>query len=336
MRERNINIDKEDMLPDHSNDFMQVLRVAEYLVDQTANDKSVQIGTFRPAKDEKIKLHGELSFGFPVQEFHHQANRKNSEKIQIYSKRINLFDNHKGLPNYLLKELQSQEKNKIVGFKEFLDLFNHRILSMRYLTLLKNRLLLSHERNPRLEKEHQSKSVFDMIAESGDEEMHVIKKYYLKHFMKKNQSKQVLRLVLSDLLQRSVKIEDFVGEWLPLKDQRTLVGDKNTSSLGSSMILGDRVYSIQNKIKIIIPFSEKELDQKQSLAIALSFIRKLTAEIIGYHIKLDIYGEVEILVQKNGVCFDSDQPAMRLGWNTVLSSSASKKDYFIKKIIRLA
>jgi len=113
-----------------------------------------------------------------------------------------------------------------------------------------------------------------------------------------------LELLLADYLDLPVRIEECVGEWLPIEASELMrLGDPNTGMLGSN-VLGARVWSTQHKFRIVVgPVDIGALLQYLPGSPSLGRLRAAVLNYIGYEYAWDI----QFVVRRSRV------PAAKLG-----------------------
>ena len=113
-----------------------------------------------------------------------------------------------------------------------------------------------------------------------------------------------LELLLADYLDLPVRIEECVGEWLPIESSELMrLGDPNTGSLGSN-VLGARVWSTQHKFRIVVgPVDIGALLQYLPGSPSLGRLRAAVLNYVGYEYSWDI----QFVVRRSRV------PAAKLG-----------------------
>jgi type VI secretion system protein ImpH len=113
-----------------------------------------------------------------------------------------------------------------------------------------------------------------------------------------------LELLLADYLSLPVRIEECVGEWLPIEtSERMRLGDPNTAALGSS-VLGARVWSTQHKFRIVVgPVDVGDLMQYLPGTPSLARLRAAVLNYLGYEYAWDI----QFVIRRSRV------PAAKLG-----------------------
>lgn len=149
------------------------------------------------------------------------------------------------LPSHLTEyAIERNYRLKDKTFTEFLDVFNHRFISLFYRAWADSEPTVSHDR-----KDHDTfkdrlnafSGEANVYQDTFDQNRNV-HQFLSGLFSHKNRSGKVLSQLLSEFLHLDVKIEEFQGQWYPLeKEEQTHLG-KNNSSLGVDCIIGQRTY----------------------------------------------------------------------------------------------
>lgn len=146
---------------------------------------------------------------------------------------------------------------KDTALKDFLDIFNHRLISLLYRIRKMHRIGLEDEPPGR---DKISKYLFSIIGLGTDGLMGrmLVRDrsllYYAGLFSQQPRSIVGLELILSDYFKIKVKGRQFVGQWYELdEEQRTRIGEKfgQNHVLGKgAVVVGTRVWDQQAKIEI--------------------------------------------------------------------------------------
>jgi type VI secretion system protein ImpH len=118
--------------------------------------------------------------------------------------------------------------------------------------------------------------------------------------------------LLGAYLGLEVRVRECVGEWLPIEPaERMRLGDRRTGVLGRS-VLGERVYSVQHKIRIVIgPVNAGELLQYLPGGASL---KRLRAAVLNY-LGLEHAWDVQFVVRRERAPAVQLGTFGHLGWN---------------------
>lgn len=149
------------------------------------------------------------------------------------------------LPSHLTEyAIERKFRLKDSTFAEFLDVFNHRFISLFYRAWADAQPVVSHDR-PEQDKFKDRLQAFsgeqdgsrDMFNQNKN-----IHQYLAGLFSQKNRSGKALSQILSEYLHLDVSINEFQGRWYDLEpDQQTQLGQSN-ALLGVDSIAGNRTF----------------------------------------------------------------------------------------------
>lgn len=243
------------------------------------------------------------------------------------------------LPGHYTQLLIDRTRLKDFAFREFLDLFNHRLLSLYYKAWSKCHFFVGYEtvrqRSPASE-DLFTRALYCLIGhgtgglrgrqEIGDETF----LYYSGHFAHSPRSAISLRQLIFDYLNVPVSIEQFQGQWLRLRltDQTRLSADNSqhdNNQLGITAIAGERIWGIENKFRIRLgPMSLSKFGTYLPGGPAYTALGQLTRSYVGAALDFD----VQLVLEKTEVppCEVSCTGMTRLGWNSWLFGSTVPED----------
>jgi type VI secretion system protein ImpH len=137
----------------------------------------------------------------------------------------------------------------------FLDLLNHRLISLFFRAWEKYRPYLAHERG---EGDRASRHLFDLIG-LGLEPLRNRNtfpddalRFYSGFFARRHRPAIVLVRLLKEYFGLPIEVVQFVGQWLPLEpaDRSRLGASGAHNGLGTTLVLGSRVWDEQGKFRI--------------------------------------------------------------------------------------
>ncbi len=157
--------------------------------------------------------------------------------------------------------LLERQRRKDYALRDFLDIFNHRLISLFYRAWEKYRFKIGFERSAR-DKNGASDSftlhLFDLIGmgtgglrgrlEFGDRPL----LFYTGLLAQRPRSACALASVMSDYFGVPMEVIQFVGQWLEIAepDRSRLGPGESNNSLGLSAIAGKRIWDQQAKFKV--------------------------------------------------------------------------------------
>jgi len=245
--------------------------------------------------------------------------------------------------------------------REWFDLFNHRLVSLFYRAWEKYRFVLPYERREfeRTDPDLFTRSLLSLtglgisplrnrltittgsVLEPGGhesvlasvEDLSVL--YYGGFFSHRPRNACSLQALVRDYFQTPTEVIQFQGQWLALEPQvQTRLGaaDGNTE-LGASSVVGDKIWNVQNKIRIRLgplPY-ERFLDflpDSNPTPFRKDFF--LLLHLVRLYVGPDLDFDVQLVLRAEDVpeaqLSDEGTIGARLGWNTWIRTSPFQID----------
>jgi len=158
-----------------------------------------------------------------------------------------------------------------------------------------------------------------------DEMPDMAKFYYTGFLSAQNKTAESLRALLADYFRLPVNLQQFVGEWLEIQagDLTRLGESPRTGELGSSAILGSKVWSCQHKFRVL--FGPLNFNEYLSLLPDGYRIEQLIAVIRNY-MGDELSWDVNLVLKKDQVPCAQLGENTRLGWTSWLGVRAGNQD----------
>jgi type VI secretion system protein ImpH len=242
-----------------------------------------------------------------------------------------------GYLDLLLQRLREHDH----ALRDFLDLFNHRTISLFYRAWEKYRFPVSFERARRTpDNTDLFSGCLECLVGIGTAKQKERLPFaddallrYAGHFAHFPRSAVVLETLLADYLQIPVRIEQLVGRWLLLEvEELTQLPSPECpggrfNQLGGDLVIGARVWDVQSGFRICLgPLVQRQFAQLLPGGAQLRWLRSLAGMYAGP--ELDF--EVQLILQATEVpmCRLGGRAGSvsRLGWNTWLCSAAPAND----------
>jgi len=142
--------------------------------------------------------------------------------------------------------------------RDFLDIFNHRIISLFYQAWRKYRFDVAYERGERHRFSRQLLSLVG-LGTPGLQDRQAIPDeavvYYAGLLTQRPRPAQALRQILEDFYEVPVAIEQFAGGWYHLDPDSQCSLDQSAGEggqLGLGAVVGDEVWSQQSRVRITL------------------------------------------------------------------------------------
>jgi type VI secretion system protein ImpH len=244
------------------------------------------------------------------------------------------------------------------AFRDWLDLFNHRLISLFYRAWEKYRFWLPYERGEygRADPDPFTRALLSLVGlgtpglrdrlrvvavEAGagrERPLAAVDDRYLLHFSgllaSRHRTAAGLAALLGDYFQVPVRVQQFVGQWLevePANQTRLGLPDGNCE-LGVNFLAGERVWDVQSKLRVrlgplgyarfadFLPDRSPQPDYK-SFFLLVHLVRLYAGPELDF--------DVQPLLRADAVPewqLGDEPPGPRLGWNTWLVSQQPAAD----------
>lgn len=294
------------------------------------------------SETEIVRFHTRQSLSFPSSENFSLKLRdqgKNTKQWDLIINFMGLTGSHGVLPYHYSELLLQRQKMKDMALGQFLDLFNHRIISLFYQASIKYNLPIEYERKKLfpLQKNKRDTHTQALLSLIGLGTNRLTNRFYTRDeslvyygglFSQQVKTANGLKQILQDHFKIPVQIKEFNGQWQELIDDvRTRLPGRaipkgQNNSLGRSVMLGRNGWFAQGKIRIILGPLDKE--QLQTFAPGTLALKALN-EIVQFYLDMEHDYEFIIRVKRRDVpekikLERQQQPI--LGWNTWLSSKS--------------
>lgn len=315
-------------------DFFQAVRVLERLY-----PGRLPVGRDSYPSKEVVRFRSLLSLTFPPSSIHEVVNPDGeSGPAEMVVAFMGLTGLMGVLPRHYTEMLLERVRHKDFTLRDFLDIFNHRAISLFYRAWEKYRFPVAYERN-RFLKEHDydpfSRSLFHLVGmgtkglrgrlKTGDE----VLLYYGGLVAQQPRSAGALEAMLGDYFAAPVKVAQFVGAWLPLENEnRTRLGSGDSNNqLGTTTILGSKFWDQQAGFRIKIgPLTFREF--RHLLPSGKTF--RPLVEITRFFIGLTVDFDTQLILKASDVpACQLRKPgldALQLGWSSWLKTKEFSRD----------
>ena len=299
------------------------------------------IAGFAPPITETIRVTSHQSFSFPNADIYSVVKNKATGQAPTWLMNVNFMGltGCVGVMPYHYTELILQRlKQKDESLAHFLDLFNHRTISLFYQASTKYNFPLEYERkklNQSLKKNRdtQTQALLSLIGlgtkglnnrlQIHDESL----LFYSGLLTQQVRTTSGLKQILQDYFAIPVEIQEFVGQWQELiPDICTRIASKSqpkgqNSQLGQSAMLGDKGWFAQGKIRISLgPLNREQFYKFAPGTAALRALNDMVRMYVGIERDYDFTITVKRKDIPRKITLDKNASPI-MGWNTWLSST---------------
>lgn len=308
-------------------EFFQAVRLLERLFANRA-----PVGHFVPPNDEVVHFGAHASTSFPASDIQNLEFAKPPNESKPHKMTVNFM----GLtgPNGVLPTVYDEsvepERSKERPFADFLDIFNHRLISLFYRSWSKYRFETDFEKENEDPLAHCLMGLVGLGTTGLQRRQRVIDDvllYFSGLVAVHQRSAAGLKQILLEYFGVNVQIEQFAGRWRKLdpKAQSHLNGTRQISEkLAHGVIAGDEVWDAQSGVRIQLgPLTMRQyldfLPGKPGYEAIKSIVRFYSGIAVDFEVQLILQREA---VQ--GCSLGSEaESGPRLGWITWIKSAPS-------------
>ena len=300
-------------------EFFQAVRLLERMYP----DRN-PVGRDPDASREVVRFRTQQTLSFPASPIHDLTQDAEGDKPPEMTVAFMGLTGPLGLlPHQYTELVMERARYRDTALWSFLDIFNHRMISLFYRVWEKYHFPIAYERG---EEDRFTSYLFDTIG-MGTKGLRGRLSFrdqallpYGGLIAQRPHSAVAMSGVMTDYFGAPAKIVQFPGAWLKLDDNETRLGSVN-SELGNSTIAGTRVWSDQSKFRIRVgPMSLKKFKAFVPVGSAYKPLLELGRLFAGMEFDFD----VQLVLESQEVPFSeligSDGEGPRLGWTSWLKT----------------
>jgi type VI secretion system protein ImpH len=324
-------------------DFFQAVRLLERRRrDQTREPNSEGNGVGRDLhpRSEVVRFRALPSLGFPAAAINEiravrpsPNDRAEPSPPEMVVTFLGLSGPSGALPRHYTELLLQRIREKDFSLRDFLDLFNHRLISLFYRAWEKYNWAIGYERSqlddPAREPDPVTRGVYDLVGLGttglrGRLEVHdEVFLFYGGHYAHLPRSALALESLLAEYLEMPVALLQCQGQWLNLDPDDlarmpfgSLPNGRN-NRLGVNLLVGERVWDVQSKFRVRLgPLTWRQFRSLMPNGNALRPLCQMTRLYVGPTLDFDI--QPVLIPNEVPACQLTPNPGEGpyLGWNT--------------------
>jgi type VI secretion system protein ImpH len=237
------------------------------------------------------------------------------------------------LPVYYSEMVLEAQRGRNLAMRDFLDMFNHRAVSLFVRAADKYRIAMGFERSGGAASDPISGALYALIG-LGEPSLKgrlpasdATLAYYAGHYAHHPRTAGALGQILSDYFERTARILQFRESWgtLPPHEQTQLGG--GYAQLGVDAVCGSRVLDVQSAFRISLgPLTYEQFMAFLPGTPQMAELNALTRAYVGPALIFDI--QLVLAAEEVPPLAFSSDPAKggRLGWNTWLPTTGPRAD----------
>jgi type VI secretion system protein ImpH len=305
-------------------DFFQAVRRLE-----CANPALPRIGHSQRPQGDPVRFCQNVSLAFAPSALHAYHEARDGDPARLVVNFLGLVGPNGPMPlpltEYVYDRLHNHRDKTLA---RFLDIFNHRMISLFYRAWACNQQNVSHDRKEEDRFGVYIGSLFGIGADSfrnRDAVADVAKLHYSGRLVCENRNAEGLREILSDYFGIGTEIVQFVGQWivLPWECCCRLGESPENGKLGSTLVVGSRFWECQQKFRI--KFGPMKFSDYQRMLPGGDSIRRLIAWVKNY-VGDELSWELQLILRAEEVPRACLGKMGQLGWSTWLSSKKFERN----------
>ena len=296
--------------------FFQAVRLL-----QRFDSKRKPVGEFAHPNLEAVRFASHPSLAFPASEIQGLDWPAEAPPKMVVNF-MGLTGPIGALPHYYTEFIAERIRNRDTALRDFLDIFNHRMISLFYRAWEKHQFAVAFDSS---EESRLTSYILDLIG-LGTPGLQMRQNisdntlmFYSGLLASQTRSTFALQSMLTDYFGIPVVVEDFVGVWRRLDaTNQCLLEEDESCGLGVSAVVGDEVWD-HSRVRIRVgPLNMtqyREFLPEGSAYSAMTALTKAFSSEVEYELQLVLKGS-----DVSGCVLEADGDAYPLGWLTWINS----------------
>ncbi len=280
-------------------------------------------------KDDAIRLAQEPSTAFAPSTLAHFTPAEGEHPPRLSVNFFGLFGPNGPLPLHLTEYARDRLRNADdATFSRFADIFHHRMMSLFYRAWADAQPTVSFDRPESDRFADYVGALCGMGAPAlrkRDAMPDLAKLFFAGQLSTHTRHAEGIRAILHAFFQVPVQIQQFVGTWFTLPDDAVCrLGDNpQTGTLGKSAVIGGRIWSTQQKFRIV--FGPLRFKDFQRLLPGGESLPRLVAMVRNY-LGDELTWDVQLILKKEELPPWKLGQSGQLGWITRLTRKPIEQD----------
>ncbi len=321
-------------------DFFQAIRLLALAssVPSESETRSKRTHLAHLPAEELVRLRAHVGHAFPASAVGSFAASSESEGAPVHEMTVTfmgLAGTGAVLPPHYTQLLIDRVREKDFALRDFLDLFNHRLIGQFYRAWERCHFFVGYEsfrRGRTRDADSLTRMLFSLVGvgTSGLRDRQTIPDeallYYAGHFAHRPRSAVGLEEIVADLFELPTEIKQFRGQWMHLSPaDRTRLRSGGNNQLGVSALAGGRVWGIENKIRVRLgPLTYEQFQRFLPGRTAYTCLGQIVRFFVGPAFDFDL----QLVLRRDEIprCRLTRSAGSQLGWNTWLVHKAVTHD----------
>lgn len=310
-------------------DFCQAVRLLQLM---SPDSKALGVGDKPDA--EPVRLSSRVSMGFPSSDVHEIRLAEHADDVSemvVNFMGVATPASYGSLPTPYSELILSKARDKNHVLPDFLDLFNHRLISLFYRAWEKYRFAVVYEREGQSRRGTFEQAMFSIVglgADAQQSSQSVNSRALLAraHALgSRGVSALGLAAIIQDYFGVAARIEQFVPAWYDIEDTEVCRLGRQSCHLGEDVCLGARTRMAQSRFRVCLgPLSWSRMTDFLPIGSAYQELTEVCTLAAGpefdFEFKLQLASD-RTPPLRLGVTAEEESP--HLGWSTWLQRSES-------------
>ena len=303
----------------HRFDFYQAVRLMEIL-----RPKRVPVGEHTDPGAEIVRFKSRVGLDFPATDVDEVRSSRESDQPEMVVNFMGIAGVQGPLPNAVTELIVDRVFKKDTAFRDFLDIFNHRLISLMYRVRKIHRPALDSRRPEDRPFARYLYSMIGLGTKGLRGRMSVNDRallFYSGILAMKPRSAAGLETLLSHYFKVRILLQPLTGQWHSLEeDQVTVLGTPGQNQrLGQTAVLGRRVWDQQGRFTLMIgPLKLPEFREFLPPGNRFRPLSELTRFYVGQ--ELDFECRLQLRAEEVPESRLGGDSAPRLGWTSWLKT----------------
>jgi type VI secretion system protein ImpH len=285
-----------------------------------------RLGRAARAADEGVRLGQVPSLTFAPTMFT-EAARLADGKLWLGNVFFGLFGPNGPLPLHLTEFAHDRRHNfRDRTLSRFADIFHHRLLCLFYRGWADAQPTVQADRKDTDRFNAYVRALVGVGQESlkdRDAMPDSARLYHAGRLAPEIKNAEGLKVILEDFFGECVRVEEFQGEWMTLREEDRLYLGKSSAALGLNSTLGRSVWGAQSKFRSVVgPMSLNAFERFLPGSVARSQVDAIVRGYVGFELTWDL----QLILKQHEVPGAQLGTGTRLGWTSWLASAARSRD----------
>ena len=315
VRDTDAGLDRDLQRQGYRFEFFQAVRLLERL-----HAERKRVGHHEHPAEEIVRFRSHQSMAFPPSEIYDIVPSDDGAPDTMWVNFMGLTGLQGPMPRHYSSLLADPAtKAQTEALSAFLDLFNHRLVSLFYRAWEKYRFAIAYERGGNDAFSQYLYCLIGLGTGGLRGRLHIddqILLYYAGLLAQRPRSAVALEGMLEDYFGVSVEVVQFQGQWFEINTDilSSLGANGQNNQLGVTAVLWERIFDPQARFRVHVgPLSYPQFRDFLPGADGYTHLVELTRFFVGEDVNFD----VRPILRREEVpwCVLGEDTAVRLGWS---------------------